>query len=208
MNIQALTTPLLSIVLAQIPIMGMAHERIATIGLPGESSQISTGTVVFMGDIDITQQECFPVPSSVEKIQGTNKAHLVPRHNHSHQGIDLTPPASISDADAMRIPIMAWRAGFVTSVEPYWGAIRVTHEDGEKSVYGHLSSIRVKLGDIVLPCQVIGTMGNPHIRPIPIHLHFEVWSAQGLSLNPMKRLRQTPNIIVIGSTSKGFPILR
>lgn len=196
----------MSIVLALLPMMGLAQERIATLGIPNGSSQLSTG-VLFMGDIDITQQECFPVDSSVESIQGTNKAHLAPRHSHSHQGIDLTPPAAISDATALKLPIMAWKAGVVTSVESSWGAIRVTHADGEQSVYGHLSSIKVKPNDIVLPCQIIGTMGKTHTRPIPIHLHFEVWNQRGLSLNPIKRLRQSPTIIVIG-TSKGFPILR
>lgn len=207
MKINNLTCSFLGALLIIGPTMGLAQERVATIGLPHSQQVISTGTVLFFPDGNILKQECFPVTSSVEKIRGTNKAHRAPRHSHFHQGIDFTPPASISDAEAMRLPIMAWRAGIVTSVEKSWGAVRVTHTDGEKSVYGHLSSIRVKVGDTVMPCQQIGTMGNTHTRPVPIHLHFEVWSAQGVSLDPMVRLRQSPTIIVIG-TSKGFPILR
>ena len=205
MKIEAFLSSLLMVI---SPMMGIAQERVATIGLPGMSSPVSTGTVLFFPDGNILEQECFPVTSAVEKIRGTNKAHLAPRHSHSHQGIDFTPPASISDAEAMRLPIMAWKSGVVTSVELSWGAIRVTHANGEKSVYGHLSSIKVKPGDTVMPCQVIGTMGKTHTRRVPIHLHFEVWSQQGASLNPMVRLKQSPTIIIIGTISKGFPILR
>lgn len=206
MKINNLAFSFLGALLVVLPTMGLTQERVATVGLPGRADQPISSGLLFMGKIDITQQECFPVTSAVEKIQGTNKAHLAPRHSHSHQGIDFTPPASISDKEAMRLPIMAWKAGVVTSVEPSWGAIRITHTDGEKSVYGHLSSIKVKPGDTVMPCQVIGTMGKTHTYPVPIHLHFEVWRER-VSLDPMKRLRQSPTIIVIG-TSKGFPILR
>lgn len=196
-----------SLIIVFLPMIGMAQERVATIGLPGRTPQPASVDVLVMGKIDITKQECFPVNSLVESIQGTNKAHMAPRHTHRHQGIDFTPPASISDAEAMKLPIMAWKKGVVTSIGEGWGVVRITHHNGEKSVYGHLSSIRVKVGDTVMPCQHIGTMGNTHTYPVPIHLHFEVWR-ESVSLDPMKRLRQSPTIIVIGSTSKGFPILR
>lgn len=202
MRITNLAHTIMGAALAVFPTMTWAKP--VTYEVP---ANIPREQIALMGNQAPETQECFPVDSLVESIQGTNKAHLAPRHSHSHQGIDLTPPASISDAEAMRLPIMAWRAGIVTSVGEGWGAVRITHVGGERSVYGHLSSTRVKPGDIVLACEIIGTMGNTHTRPVPIHLHFEVWSQQGVSLDPMKRLRQDPTIIVVG-TSKGFPILR
>ncbi len=202
MKIQKAIPAIIGTSLAVYPMMVRANSPIYEV-----PANIPREHIPLMGNQDPEQQECFPVDSLVESIQGTPKAHLAPRHSHSHQGIDLTPPASISDAEAMRLPIMAWRAGMVTSVESSWGAVRVTHVGGEKSVYGHLSSIKVKPGDIVLACEVIGTMGKTHTRPIPIHLHFEVWNENGISLNPIKRLRSSPTIIVMG-TSKGFPSLR
>lgn len=188
------------------PMMGMAQERIATIGIPG-SQVVSAGTVLFFPDGDIIKQSCFPVDSLIEPIQGTNKAYMAPRRTHRHQGIDFTPPASISDAEAMKLPVRALGLGIVTSTGERWGAVRITLHNGEQIVYGHLSSIWVKVGDTVMPCQQIGTMGRTHTHPIPIHLHFEMRDADGISLDPLKRLGEFPNIIVI-ATSKSFPILR
>jgi hypothetical protein len=201
MKIQKAIPAIIGTALAVFPTMTWAKP--VTYEVP---ANIPREQIALMGNRDPEMQECVPVDFSEESIPGTNKAHLAARYTHLHQGIDLTPPASISDAEAMRLPIMAWRAGIVTSVEKSWGAVRVTHVGGERSVYGHLSSIRVKPGDIVLACEVIGTMGRTHTQKIPIHLHFEIWSNR-VSLNPMVRLKQSPDIIVIG-TSKGFPTLR
>jgi len=72
-----------------------------------------------------------------------------------HNGLDIVRPWGE--------PIMPVQAGKVVEVNDspkgYGKHIKILTEDSEW-VYGHLSQIEVKLGDHVVPGQIIGRMGN------------------------------------------------
>lgn len=86
-----------------------------------------------------------------------------------HKGVDL--------ANAMNTPIMSVMDGTVIDAGPAQGFgqwIRVRHDDGSISVYGHIESIYVAVGEAVRAGQVIAGMGNRGFST-GTHLHFEIY---------------------------------
>jgi murein DD-endopeptidase MepM/ murein hydrolase activator NlpD len=99
-----------------------------------------------------------------------------------HKGIDIASyyGAPIRAAGDGEVEFAGWDSG------GYGRMIIIYHRDGIESVYGHLSSIDVKVGDKVKKGQVIGYEGCSGLCTGP-HLHFEIreW---GTAVNPLKYL--------------------
>ena len=102
-----------------------------------------------------------------------------------HGGIDIAAPMGthVLAAEAGKITIASWFGG-------YGNCIEVTHADGMKTRYGHLSEINVKVGDNVLRGQLIGKVGSTGISTGP-HLHFEVYPDGKTAVNPAPFLTDT-----------------
>ena len=88
-----------------------------------------------------------------------------------HNGIDVANPIGT--------PIYSIMDGTVINSGPaqgYGNWIRVQHDDGSISVYGHMqaSSLLVNVGDRVSAGQQIAAIGNEGRSTGP-HLHFEIW---------------------------------
>ncbi|QDI92056.1 hypothetical protein EPH95_13425 [Salicibibacter halophilus] len=114
------------------------------------------------------------------------------RNGRMHNGID------IPEAGRSNVPIEAAEAGEVSYTGYMNGlgnTVMVTHQiDGETitTLYAHLSSIDVSVGDTVNRAESIGIMGNTGRSTGP-HVHFEVheggWDGSGVnSVNPMPYL--------------------
>lgn len=91
-----------------------------------------------------------------------------PRWGTFHYGVDL--------ANVTNTPIMSVMDGTVIDAGPAQGYgqwIRVRHDDGSVSVYGHIESIYVAVGEAVRAGQVIAGMGNRGFST-GTHLHFEI----------------------------------
>jgi murein DD-endopeptidase MepM/ murein hydrolase activator NlpD len=81
-----------------------------------------------------------------------------------------------------------------TGTVEYAGCVRggygchivLTHDDGYKSLYGHLSELFVTMGQSVSQNQVIGRMGATG-RATGVHLHFEI-RQEGTLINPLQFL--------------------
>ena len=87
---------------------------------------------------------------------------------HWHSGIDL--------AAARGTPVRATLPGIVTvvvSATGYGLHAVIDHGGGLSSLYGHLDTVLVYSGDIVIAGQVIGTVGSSGNATGP-HLHFEI----------------------------------
>lgn len=94
-----------------------------------------------------------------------------------HTGLDFAAPSGT--------PVFSALAG--TVVEAGWGGayaniVIVKHSNGIKTLYAHLSSSTVTVGDKVLRGQRIGTVGTTGNSTGP-HLHFEVIRS-GTQRNP------------------------
>ncbi|MGD0341979.1 MAG: M23 family metallopeptidase, partial [Bacteroidales bacterium] len=88
--------------------------------------------------------------------------------NQLHSGVDL--------ATDIGTPVYATANGLVCSVERDVGlgrVIKIDHQYGYVTVYGHLSQIGVTLGQKVKRGDLIGTVGNTGLTTGP-HLHYQI----------------------------------
>lgn len=104
------------------------------------------------------------------------------RWGRMHQGIDIARPSSYS--------IFASDSGVVVSAGndgTYGNKIVIDHKNGYRTLYAHLASINVTVGQTVPSGATIGVMGKTG-RSTGVHLHFEV-TKNGTLVDPMTVLR-------------------
>ena len=106
-----------------------------------------------------------PLPGSV-KTQGI----------HGYNGVDLsgvplgTAVLAAASGEVIIAKSSGWNGG-------YGAYVVIKHANGTQTLYGHLSSVSVTLGQTVSKGQKIGGMGNSGRSTGP-HLHFEVRGAR------------------------------
>jgi murein DD-endopeptidase MepM/ murein hydrolase activator NlpD len=101
-----------------------------------------------------------------------------------HKGIDIAGPSSytIKAADNGIVISAGWDGS------GYGNKIVIDHQNGFRTVYGHLSEITVNVGQTVSKGSAIGVMGATG-DATGVHLHFEVYKNGGLK-NPVGYLRR------------------
>ena len=107
--------------------------------------------------------------------------------NRMHEGTDL--------AGAYGTPIYATADGVVSFASwdtGYGRLIKIKHAFGIETRYGHLSQIRVEVGQRVSRGDRIGDMGNSG-RSTGTHLHYEV-RLSGSAVNPMTFIKAAKNV--------------
>ncbi len=96
-----------------------------------------------------------------------------------HTGMDFTAPTGTD--------VFATGDGVVVRVEQsqrgYGNVVQIDHGFGFKTLYAHLSSFSVKMGQHVKRGDVVGKVGNSGMSMAP-HLHYEVWK-NGAPINPI-----------------------
>lgn len=99
-----------------------------------------------------------------------------------HKGIDIARPSdrTIKAADNGKVVSVGWDGG-------YGNKIVIDHQNGYRTVYAHLSSTSVKVGQTVPKGSKIGVMGSTG-RSTGVHLHFEIYK-NGKLENPLKYIR-------------------
>lgn len=106
-----------------------------------------------------------------------------------HAGIDL--------ANAIGTPIYAVSDGVVVDVGPAAGYgmwVKLRHADGTVTLYGHVNTTLVRLGQHVMAGDQIATMGNRGNSTGP-HLHFEVQLGGTQRIDPVPWLAQRGLIV-------------
>jgi murein DD-endopeptidase MepM/ murein hydrolase activator NlpD len=99
-----------------------------------------------------------------------------------HTGLDISAVEGT--------PIKAAMAGRVSQVgyhDSYGNHVVITHHSGYRTLYGHMSVIRVKAGAYVETGERIGDVGNTGQSTGP-HLHFTVYK-NGVTVNPRVLMR-------------------
>lgn len=101
------------------------------------------------------------------------------RWGAQHAGIDI--------ANKIGTPIYALTDGVVEESGPasgfgLWVVLR--HDDGTRSVYGHINRSFVKVGQKIRAGEEIAEIGNRGESTGP-HLHLEIWDQNGNRLNPV-----------------------
>jgi murein DD-endopeptidase MepM/ murein hydrolase activator NlpD len=114
----------------------------------------------------------------IKPAQGTFTSGFGGRWGTTHYGVDI--------ANKIGTPILAVTDGTVIEAGPASGFglwVRIQHEDGTISVYGHVDSFSVHEGQKVKAGEQIARMGNRGYSTGP-HLHFEIWDPSGKKINP------------------------
>lgn len=106
------------------------------------------------------------------------------RWNKMHKGIDIARPSNYA--------IKAVDNGVVVSAGydngGYGNKIIIDHQNGYRTMYAHLASISVSVGQTVSRGSQIGVMGRTG-NSTGVHLHFEVYQ-NGKLINPMTKLNR------------------
>ncbi|MDB6177514.1 DUF5930 domain-containing protein [Paracoccus sp. Z330] len=123
-----------------------------------------------------------PVKSAFRYTSGFGR-----RWGRMHEGIDMAGPVGT--------PIYATGDGvviFAGRQSGYGNLIKIQHELGVETRFGHLSRIRVKKGQRVSQGELIGDMGNTG-RSTGSHLHYEV-RMKGRAVDPMTFIKAASNV--------------
>ncbi|MGD7003521.1 M23 family metallopeptidase [Corynebacterium halotolerans] len=142
----------------------------------GVLQNIATGDYGNLGEV--------ASPSVVKPAEGTFTSGYGPRWGSFHSGIDI--------ANSLGTPIKAVMSGNVISSGPasgYGNWIRIQHDDGSVSVYGHMQSLYVGVGERVSAGQTIAGMGSEGFST-GSHLHFEIHPDGSTPVDPQPWLAQ------------------
>ncbi|MBS0563999.1 MAG: M23 family metallopeptidase [Proteobacteria bacterium] len=123
-----------------------------------------------------------PIKSSFRFTSGFGQ-----RWSRLHAGIDL--------AGAYGTPIYATADGVVTHAgweNGYGNMVEITHPYGIKTRFGHLSAVKVSVGEKVSRGDRIGDMGSTG-RSTGTHLHYEV-RIGGEPVNPLSFIKAAANV--------------
>lgn len=118
------------------------------------------------------------MPEFVKPAEGTFTSGFGSRWGTFHYGVDI--------ANAVGTAIRAVHDGTVIDSGPASGFgnwIRIKHDDGTVTVYGHMATLDVKVGDRVTSGQKIAGMGSLGFST-GSHLHFEVRPNGGEAVDP------------------------
>ncbi|WP_295628149.1 M23 family metallopeptidase [uncultured Corynebacterium sp.] len=149
----------------------------APLPIPGAGSSSLADDII--GEIT----GAFPIGDITAKpAEGSLTSGYGPRWGAMHNGIDI--------ANGIGTPIHAVMGGVVTDSGPasgYGNWIRVKHNDGSVSVYGHMETLAVSVGQTVTAGQYIAGMGNQG-HSTGSHLHFEIHPNGSTPVDPQEWL--------------------
>lgn len=119
----------------------------------------------------ITSAVSTPTGFFTRPLQGGRKTQGI----HGHNGVDIaasigTPVYAAADGQVIAAKSSGYNGG-------YGSMIIIKHNGNIQTVYAHLSSVQVSVGQYVTKGQTIGAVGNTGRSTGP-HLHFEVRGAK------------------------------
>ncbi|MEV1292565.1 M23 family metallopeptidase [Pseudonocardia sp. NPDC049635] len=130
------------------------------------------------GASSATQASAAAGGGAVSIVAGRVTSGFGSRWGSQHMGLDIAAPIGTP----INVPI----AGTVISSGPASGFglwVRVQHDDGTITVYGHINRSLVSVGERVAAGQQIAEVGNRGQSTGP-HLHIEVVDPSGKKINP------------------------
>jgi len=109
--------------------------------------------------------------------------HPVYKRRIFHSGTDIPMPfgTPVYPSRSGTVTFSGWKGG-------YGNVVEVRHSDGSRCRYGHLSHLAVKEGQTVQKSRtLLGKVGSTGVSTGP-HLHFEILTPSGKSVNPMSKI--------------------
>ncbi len=149
-------------------------------GLSASISEVKDDLVYKQALVEATPK-IWPVEGYISSTFGWRKSPISGNDNF-HRGTDIVAPN--------KTPIKAVSAGKIITAgwsnSGYGNHIIIDHGFGMKTLYGHLNSIMINVGDSVSMGTEIGLLGNTGYSTGP-HLHYEVWVDE-VQMNPANYL--------------------
>ena len=152
---------------------------------------IKNGEIIFIPGIaeneiepQFTQEDFFTYPLNTQIITSYFGNRRINYAIRFHDGVDFS--ARVGET------VMAAMDGIVTIAvfhRQHGNYIVISHSNGYRTLYSHLSLISVKEGDIVKKGQKIGESGNTGNSTGP-HLHFSIYDPENNAINPLDLLRE------------------
>lgn len=123
-------------------------------------------------------------PKFVLPTKGRLSSCFCQRWGTMHWGIDIAAP--------MYTPILAVADAVVVkagAASGYGNVVELQHEDGTVSLYGHMETIEVSVGDLVSAGQLVAKVGSRGFSTGP-HLHLEIYpdGLTGARVDPQRWL--------------------
>lgn len=163
---------------AATKLLQVENAKVITLEELGEKITVKpVNTVVLKGTKINEASAAFVRPS-----RGSITSPFGMRWGRMHEGIDIA--GNVGD------PIYAFKTGVVVFAgweNGYGNMIKVRHNDGMESIYGHCSKLLVKEGTTVTKGQKIAEVGSTGNSTGP-HVHFEV-RVNGEPINPKEYVR-------------------
>jgi murein DD-endopeptidase MepM/ murein hydrolase activator NlpD len=138
--------------------------------IESEDKYLLTLTKEHISDFNLDQMDFIKPLSGII----TSKFNLVKKH----YAIDI-----VNKLNSPIVSVLSGHVVFIGSTLEAGNTIYIQHENNILSVYKHLSSVNVKLGEFVKKGQVIAIIGNTGYETSGPHLHFELWN-NGQAINP------------------------
>jgi len=154
------------------------------------SNSIRTGSAIFIpgAQLDwVTQQEIkgdlfiWPVRGRISSPYGYRSSPFTGERQF-HSGLDIS--------SSYGTPVRAAMSGRVNSAgwdNTFGNYVVINHHSGYRTLYAHLSEIRVKSGTYVSQGERIGDVGSTGLSTAP-HLHFTVYK-NSRTVNPRSLMR-------------------
>jgi murein DD-endopeptidase MepM/ murein hydrolase activator NlpD len=174
--------------------VGQAGERVVSYNITRENGRTIQRQIVSENVTKEPQNRIVIRGTKVIPSRGTGKlgwpavggyisSYQGMRWGRFHRGIDIARPTNynILAADNGTVTFAGWDGG-------YGNKIVINHNNGITTLYAHLASMDVRVGQTVAKGQKIGVMGTTG-NSTGIHLHFEV-TQNGQLKNPMTFLNR------------------
>lgn len=130
-----------------------------------------------------------------------NRMHPILKVRRPHYGVDYAAPrgTNVKAASNGRVIFAGEKAG-------YGKAVEISHSNGLKTLYAHLSSINTKRGQNVKTGQVIGKVGSSGLSTGP-HLHFALYK-NNKPINPLSNIKSTKSVLSKAQKDEFFKIAK
>lgn len=156
---------------------------------PVEDLSAQLDKAIQAADARAAADEANRAPSVARPAEGVFTSGFGTRWGSFHSGIDI--------ANAVGTPILSVMDGTVIDSGPASGFgqwIRIKHDDGSMSVYGHMQTLDVAVGERVHAGQKIAGMGSLGFST-GSHLHFEIHPTGEGAVDPIPWLAERGVVI-------------
>lgn len=146
---------------------------------------VNAGTEIFLPEakpLNVFNGWLWPVANKRITSSYGWRTHPISNTRQFHSGMDIRARyESVKASKYGKVTFAGWMGG-------YGYCVVIAHPNGWKTLYGHLSKIKVHTGQYVKQGQVIARSGNTGYSSGP-HLHFEI-RKDGVTKNPRSFLKK------------------